>query len=193
MDNYDFLKVFSNNIYIYIIILLFISILYYIVFRREIFSVIDPLFLSLVYSIFAASVVFLLYFTNNISNYIFSNFCVTQLAFFAGFFSLKRINIFKTDKVLTKHLVNSNYSKFLFFIITSFIFIVTQLYTYYERGIPLFYESRLEYYEGGSGFGIFSRILGVLSIVSLYAYFDLVFNRRIYTSFFFFFYSSFYL
>lgn len=189
MDNYDFLKVFSGNTYLYICVLLFLSLLYYIIFRKDIYSIIDPLFLTIVYSVFAASVVFLLYFTGNVSNYIFSNFCLTELSLIAGFFSLKKVNLFKTRRLVTKNFVESDYSKSIFFVITSFLFIVIQLYTYWQRGIPLFYKSRLEYFEGGAGFGIFSRILSVLTVVSLYTYFDLLFNRRVYTSLGFFFYS----
>ncbi|QEH39759.1 O-antigen polymerase [Chitinophaga sp. XS-30] len=193
MDNYEFLKIFSSNLHIYVLVLISLSVLYYLLFRKVIYGIMDPYFLSLVYSTFATSVVVFLYFTEHISTYLFINFCLSQTAFFIGFFALRKVNLLNTPKETSRPLGNTPFTKLIFFLITSSMFIVFQFYTYWERGIPLFYASRLEYFEGGSGFGIFSRFLSVLTVVSLYAFMDLLSSRKAYKSFSLFFYACFYV
>ncbi|MFY0253351.1 O-antigen polymerase [Chitinophaga sp. 30R24] len=164
MNNYDFLELLVSHSGLYLFILLMTGSVYFILLRRIIKTPIDPLFLVIVSTIFGCADVIFMYATNAINIYYFSSFLLTQFAFILGFFSLhsfehKRIVIASAKRRYPSlELTNIN------FLVLIGLYVIIQLFVYWKNGIPLFYESRLDYYEGGSGFGIFSRILDVLSL-----------------------------
>lgn len=144
---------------------LIIVIINFVIFRKYIYSIFDPFVLGLFSSSLAYSVVFILYFLNLISDYYFFSFIATQTAFFIGFLLVKPIDI---KKVIRKSRVTKlEYSltaKYLYFI-SVILYVSSQLFVYYKVGIPLLMRSQLDTFVGGSGFGMFNRILTVTSIV----------------------------
>ena len=159
MRNGEFWLYYINNIELglfYGIIILFIN---FFILKKYIYSIFDPFVITLLSSSLAYSVVFFMYHLNLINDYYFLSFIGTQTAFFLGFFLIKPIklkNVMKTATVSSLHFSTS--VKYLYFF-SVVLYIPSQLIVYYVTGIPLFMESRLEQYSGGSGFGIFNRII----------------------------------
>jgi len=102
-----------------------------------------------------------------ISDYYFLSFIATQTAFFLGFFVIKPVSIKKTMRTsVASSLHFSATAKYLYYI-SAFSWIFSQLIVYYVAGIPLLMDSRLETFTGGTGFGVFNRIILVTSTIAL--------------------------
>lgn len=142
-------------------------VLNFIILKKYIYSVFDPFVYGVVTSSLAYSVVFFLYHMGLISDYYFFSFVLTQTAFFIGFFVFKPINI-KKNKETSKvsRLRYSTVAKYLY-VLSVLLWIFSQLFVYYKVGIPLFMDSRLETFAGGTGFGIFGRIIPVTSSIAI--------------------------
>lgn len=169
MNNYEFYDVALNNISLFFSLLIFSFCLHYFLFRPQVKSVLDPYFLAVISSVFCLTVVYLLYFTNNISFYLFINYNLTQFGFILGLFAFRRkISFDKKDEVITE---KSKYNSLVAFYFFSFVYIISQCFIYKLKGIPLFMESRLETFASGGGTGVLGRISDVSSIFSLYAFF----------------------
>lgn len=179
MNDYEFYAILLSHFILYLIILLFIGICYFLLFRKYIDSVLDPLFLQLFFSVFGGSVVFLLYFTGNTTTYVFSSYLFTQIAFFIGLFVFRsyRQRIIKLGTLSNPLRISFRQIKACYIYFSSLL-IVFQLFVYSQRGIPLLMQSRLELYTGGGGFGIFSRLIDVSTLASFYLFFELFFNRK---------------
>lgn len=172
MNNYEFYDIALNNIYLFIASFIFSILIHYFIFRSHIKSILDPYFLAIISSIFCFSDVFLLYFTSNISFYLFFNYLLTQIAFFIGIYTFKsRKNINVLNKT---NLISNKYSNIIAFYFFSAVYFASQLIIYQIKGIPLFMESRLETFSNGGGAGVLGRISDVSSIFSLYTFFVVV-------------------
>jgi hypothetical protein len=182
MNNYDFLGLVLKHLPLYLVALGLCLAVYYVIYRRLFISILDPLFLSTLFSLFGSSVVLFLYFTDSISNFYFSSFILTQAAFILGLFWFKP---YTADNILVGTLPKS----FSFrreglllkslFLVSCFIFVLAQLVVYAKKGIPLFMESRLETFTGGSGFGIFSRFIDIAGICGFYLAIYLIISREV--------------
>ena len=169
MNNYEFYDVALNNISLFISLLFFSVFIHYIIFRSQVKSILDPYFLAVISSVFCLTVVYLLYFTSNISFYLFMSYNLTQLGFILGIFTFKyKITINKKKNLITEKNNNNSLVAFYFF---SSVYIISQCLIYKLKGIPLFMESRLETFSSGGGAGVLGRISDVSSIFSLYAFF----------------------
>jgi oligosaccharide repeat unit polymerase len=180
MNNYEFLALLYRNIFLYIFIILSILLIYYLVFRKFFFTILDPLVLSIFLSAFASGVVVLLYIKSEISNFIFLQFILSQLLFLFGLFVFKPIVVEDIIKNKYKRLKKFTFKNELLFIeilflVISLILIILQVYVYITRGIPLFKRSRLEVFADGSGFGIINRILNISIISTFYLVFHFLF------------------
>lgn len=169
MNNFEFYNVALNNISLFFILLFFSISLHYLIFRSQVKSILDPYFLAIISSIFCFTVVFLLFFTNNISLYLFLSYVLTQTVFFLGLYTFRVKNI-KND-INIANLKSSKYSSLIAFYFFSSVYIVSQLFIYKIKGIPLFMESRLETFASGGGAGVLGRISDVSSIFSIYTFF----------------------
>lgn len=168
MNNYEFYDVVLNNISLFISLLFFSLLIHYIIFRSLLKSILDPYFLAVISSVFCLTVVYLLYFTSNISFYLFMSYNLTQFGFILGMFTFKhKININKKKNFINEK-NNNSLVAFYFF---SSVYIISQCLIYKLKGIPLFMESRLETFSSGGGAGVLGRISDVSSIFSLYAFF----------------------
>ena len=172
MNNYEFYDVALNNISLFFSLLFLSIFLHYLIFRSQVKSILDPYFLAVIYSIFSFTVVFLLFFTSNISLYLFLSYVLTQIGFFLGLYTF-RVKSIKNS--ITKTNSKSNkYSSSIAFYFFSSVYIISQCFTYKLKGIPLFMESRLETFASGGGAGVLGRISDVSSIFSIYAFFLVV-------------------
>lgn len=169
MNNFEFYDVALDNISLFFIILLLSIFLHYFIFRPQIKSILDPYFLPVISSVFSFTVVFLLFFTSSISNYLLLSFILTQGTFFIGLYTFKAK---RKELIIDKK--DSNYNKhkgILAFYFFSIIYISSQFIIFSIKGVPLFMESRLQTFSNGGGSGILGRIADVTSIFSLYAFF----------------------
>lgn len=165
MNNIDFQLHYFENLEIGIVFLLLSYILTYFFVRKQVYSIFDPLFFNFLMAAAAYSVVFYLYYFQLINDYYFYSFILTQAAFFIGlsFFKMPQndMNFDKKNLYLAKGITVYLY------LISFFLFFMLQLIVYYYNGLPIFMDSRLEIFSGGSGFGIIGRIIYVTSTVSL--------------------------
>ena len=165
MNKFHFDLHLINNLDIMLLYIIFSSSVVYILLRKHIYSVFDPLFFGMIMGICAYSTVFYLFHFNLISSYYLFSFILTQLLFFVGFILNKPI--IKSKYSITDIVKNKDSLALYIYILSSILFIVSQISVYYISGIPMLMESRLEMFTGGSGYGILSRIIYVTSIVSL--------------------------
>ncbi|GAA4327284.1 hypothetical protein GCM10023149_30610 [Mucilaginibacter gynuensis] len=164
MDWYTFGLLLYDNLYLYLGILAVSLFLYFILFKKNYISFLDPLIFNLIYSVFGFSVVVFLYATQSIELKYFISYLLTQAAFFIGLFFFKpltRNSIVSGTNVKTYFEYESMLIKLLF-MLTSVTYIFVQLLSYKLVGIPLFLESRLGAYADSGGLGILGRVLDVL-------------------------------
>ncbi|WP_374951144.1 oligosaccharide repeat unit polymerase [Mucilaginibacter sp.] len=175
MNNYEFYSVALNNVNLFFGILVGSFLLHYFIFRKQVRSVLDPYFLPTLSSVFCLADVFLLYFTQNITLYVFSNYVFTQLAFILGLytFNLKILSLKSPVPTLELRKRNIN-ARLVAFYYYSFIYLFFQCLIYLLKGIPLFMESRLETFASGGGAGILGRITDVSSVISIYLFFSII-------------------
>lgn len=167
MTNESFLIYLLESFDIYLICFLLSCIVYYLLYRKVLDSIFDPLTLQVVGSMFGFSVVLFLYSKDLILTFYFTNYLFTQFAFLAGFFLVKQkalnnVNYpslqIKNDLLITETC----------FIVFSTLNIVLQLISYFLVGIPMFKDSRLETYMAGGGIGLIGRLLSILVILGLF-------------------------
>ena len=173
MNNYEFLFYYFRDMPYYFGALLIVFTIYILLFKRFYYSVLDPMVISFVGSALACTIVVFLYIDKVINDYYFFSFFFSQCAFLFCFLFFGKRNV-NQERIRNIRMYNDNiHLNFSIFIISSFVFVVSQLIVYVTAGIPLFMDSRLETFVGGSGFGIFSRILDVSGFVSLFMIFYL--------------------
>lgn len=182
MNNYEFYEVLLNNINLYVFLMLLFITGYIFIYRKIIVNLINPIFLPVVYSAIGSATVFTLFFSGNMSSYLFNSFCFTQLAYLTGVFSLRYLTIgkplalnrlqerfdFSIDKILLGKI-----ALYVFVL----IMVVVHLIIYKTKGIPLFQVSRLEVFADGSGFGLYSRFSDVSIVAVIYLYFCFYFYK----------------
>ena len=172
MNNFEFYEIALNNISLFISLLFFSGFIHYIIFRTQVKSILDPYFLVVISSIFCFTVVFLLFFTSNISLYLFSSYVLTQTGFFLGLYTFRVKNI--GNPINKTSLKSNKHSSLIAFYFFSFVYITSQCFIYKLKGIPLFMDSRLETFASGGGAGVLGRISDVSSIFSIYAFFLII-------------------
>lgn len=197
----NFIEILFLNIPEYLIIVLITSIVYYLIFRKYIFSLFDPLlFGNIVSSIFATSTVIFLYKQKKIQDIYFINYLITLVIFWTIFYFFgKRIdNKYSIRfKYKTKRIVESQSQKliidndfFTFYEVFAIMNIFIQLFFYVMTGIPLFMNSRLEVtIKGGPLIAILSRIKPLFETTSIFMTFYVLTythgTKRIFGKFYF--------
>jgi hypothetical protein len=170
MNNYEFYYLFYNNLWLFTALLLTVSIVNMIIYKRYIISIIDPLFYAVFFSVWATTVPCFLFALDKISLFYFASFLATQIAFFIGFSVIKPIRLTKylsrIDDNLRMQLSGQKlrFAKWLFLIIGSLL-VTFQLFSYWKYGIPIFAESRIGIYSEASGLGkVLKRVIDVIYI-----------------------------
>jgi len=175
----EFLLLFHQHFYTAIILWLLSVIFGIILFRKYIYSIIDPLFFHIVTSYSGFTIIFFLYFLGFIEDYYFYSFLLTQIALTIGFFSFKPVKRLAYEKQhLSFHIKISTRFKFLF-LISVILYIISKLTTWYLVGIPLFKRmAGFSAYQGG--LGVFARIESVVSpIILSYLSFKTLYQKRL--------------
>lgn len=165
--NYEtFLLLFDLNKGLFITIWLLTVLLYLIIYKRYIYSIIDPFLFHLILSASGYSIVVSLWYLNYINEYYFYNFLLNQMFFTIGFYFYKPVKMEKVQS-LSFELNFVKICKFskIIYILSGIIFIFTNYLFYYLRGIPLLMDSRLEATVGG--FGIFQAIIQITTNIVL--------------------------
>jgi hypothetical protein len=162
MQHIQFLLILEDNISLFLFVLLFNAVLFYIIGRKLVRSIIDPLSLALVFVVFANTIPPFLFFTGNIKSDNLIYFEIFEIVFWSilYIFSLRKKQFSK------KNLVNEYRIGYLMYFICFFIYLVLIVFTYIYLGIPLFLPSRLSLFVN-SGLGSIERLLPFLQIYCL--------------------------
>lgn len=148
----------------------------YIVIRKLIYSIYDPMFFFFLLSGAGYSVVLLLWLKGEIGDFYWFSFLTTQFLFFA-FWHISAGSNKQIKKEVTFHI--DRVSK-VFYYLSVLLFVVCQLLAYKVTGIPLFMDSRLDAFSGGGGVGILDRFIFVSGIVSYtFAFFRVIKSTRV--------------
>ncbi|RYE15247.1 MAG: hypothetical protein EOP34_03955, partial [Rickettsiales bacterium] len=181
MNYFDFFLLAEDNLFSLIFFSLTFVVIYLVIYRIYILSLFDPMLLIIVSSGLANSIVFYLYYLHEIKSYYLHSFIITEIAFIAGFFVFKPIKSFKylsLDIPSPKpNIFDENFITIMFYW-ASLLHILSQVITYAFVGLPIFMESRLTTYAGGSGFGIFGRLVDVSSGIGTFILFYRIFYSK---------------
>lgn len=179
MDKAAFAELYSSHLDIGLPITIISILVVYLILRKQIYSLFDPMNFLIIAGGSGYSVVFFLYFLGYISDYYFLSFLATQIAFFIGVISnrknsLKRIRQEnKTPLPYYSGLITVIYPT------SILLFISCQLIVYYTSGIPLLMASRLEIFSGGGGFGMVNRVIQVTQLITIaVAFYRLLFINK---------------
>lgn len=182
MSNYNAYHILLSNTSIFYFFLIFSILVIFLLYRKKYFTILDPLFIGLISSMFSIPVFLTLYINGYIANDDFISFICSELFLFLGLALSFRINLkqFFTNNYINNYLVEFNVKKnsLIFFYTFFSIYILTQFIVYRVSGVPLFNKSRLDDFSGGSGYGFFSRVIEITIFFSLFFYFLFVFTRR---------------
>jgi len=174
MNNYEFYAIALTHIELFMVLLVVSIILHILIFRPIIYSIIDPLLLPAISNVFCFVVVYLLFFTNNTSPLTFISYNLTQLAFFIGLYTFRKIKFKKGGEENVDNAKDSHRYETIAFYFFSTVYLGCMSIIYLTKGIPLFMQSRLETFAEGGGEGILGRITDVSSIFALYAFFCII-------------------
>ena len=158
----EFLLLLYENQVIFLFIFIFVLAFYFIILRKCIDNIFDPLLLSSFFSVFASTVVLFLYFTGQISNHLFWHFLATQVLFLLALRLFSRVSpkslARQQSLEVTPNLLKRLYPTYLFI---SAFHIFTNYFLFIKFGFPIFLESRLDFFHASPGLGIFNRAFDV--------------------------------
>ena len=164
MKKIEFLSHFFLNFETGLLFIILSVFLVLLLFRKHYFSLFDPFLFYLFLSSISYGVAIYLYYFDFMSDYYFSSFMLTQLAFFFGLYCV-RPTFKKFNSKNTNNDAFFSGMALLLYYGAIFFYIPLQLYSFSVVGFPIFLESRLEAYIGGSGFGVVKRFIEVFSVV----------------------------
>ena len=181
MNALEFYTLLSRNFNFFLIFLLLSLFLYFILFRKYIYSIFDPLIMNIIFSAVGTCVVTFLYATKMINTLYFYSYFTTQTAYIVGFLCLKPIK-FKALTRSNPHCISMSIrlenTLTIIYVLSSLIYINSQLSVYFYSGIPLFMTSRLDTFVGSGGFGVIGRVIFAISKVSIYLLFYRLFYKQ---------------
>lgn len=141
---------------------LVISFLYFgFLIRRQVYSIFDPAFFFFLLSASGYSLVLLLWYKDEISDYYFYCFMFSQTIFYLGW------NVFKPRWHKSNiAMINIDAFSIPLYYISVVLFFSIQLLVYKMMGLPIFMDSRLDAFSGGGGIGLLDRFLFIATIFS---------------------------
>lgn len=153
-----FLENFDFNLFIVFLTMTTVLLVY----KKNIYSLFDPLLFFLIFSSAGYSVVFILFFSGYIKLFYVVHFLLTQVFLIFGFLLFKPVNLKKIRNA--EHFFYLRISKRVkvIYFLSSFFYLIAHLLLYTIKGIPLFMSSRLDATTGGFGF-----ILSISSTTSV--------------------------
>ena len=164
MTPFEFFTALFSHYDKYLLILSFVCLLYAIILRKRVYSIFDPLFLAFLASAIGIADVVFLYELKLIRSYYFISFIATQAAFLIGFFMFRPLRIPDVAEIKCHTQIDS--LKILF-ILSSFLYISAQIYSYWQKGLPLLAESRLSiFYDQGFIGSMLNKIITPSRIIA---------------------------
>ncbi len=166
MNNYEFLLTLGDHLELYILNLLFSIFIYYFIFRKYVLNILDPLFIALLGSAIGFATVNFLFWCDLIKPFYFFSYILTQTSYILSFCFYARRKRLKKTKIVTS--TDNDRSLLGVYVLIACLDCLLQFVVYKMEGIPLFKESRLETFIGGSGFGLINRFITVLRFIAIY-------------------------
>ena len=163
MNGFEFYTIVLENYWVYIFVLLGVSLPYIYIGQRYTHTWADPLRFNLLTNVFVTAVPVFLFIKGFISIETGIYFLIAQSVFWVAFIipATKYINFSK------KVLINETEIAYWLYIIFLFLYVLSISITYIVLGIPLFRESRLDTYTN-TGLGILGRMLPFLQIYCIF-------------------------
>ena len=179
MNNIEFALHFAEHVEAGILFAALTLFVNYLLFRRYIYSLFDPLLFYTVLSAMAAAVVLYLYYFDLIRPFYLWSYLATQTAFVVAF-QLIRPPAPARNPPPHRRSAYSGPIRVLYPLSVT-LFVSAQVFVYSVSGLPILLTSRLEAFSTGGGYGFFSRLIFVTSTISLCtaAYRLLLLNRRL--------------
>lgn len=169
----------------YSICLLIISALYFLLFRKKILSLFDPIFLAFLGSALSGAAVIFLYAISEISIGYYYSYLATQIAFLIGFLLLSNARPKSSAMAMTAHVPVSFQFKIISYL-SFFLCVLVYILFYYKNGIPLLAESRIAfYYDAGIVSSLINKFIFPLFVCSLACSFVMLFHGVSYEKVFF--------
>ena len=178
MGNYDFVLLIYSNAFLAIISILFSFLLYFVMFKKDVYSIFDPLTFFLFFSSIGFATVLFLVLIEKIEEYETFHYFTTQFFFIFG---VKIIN--KKGRISEKKISNSEYN-FGDKILQTFlvILIFSKLFIFYFEGFTILSESRLSYLFSDNIFvKISNRIYSTLitpTIILIFIYLSIKIKKK---------------
>lgn len=176
MNSPEFMFLLYQNWDIMLLSMLIVSLLYILLLKKYFLSIFDPLLFTFFFSTIGASTILFLFIIDKLEWKYFLFYLLTQGAFLFGFSLFRPID---TKKINKEH--NEQYSilaiKY-FYLITSVLLIVFQIFIYVFKGIPLFMESRLNVIGGDILFKFYNRLKDVFYIPVILLMFYFIFSKN---------------
>jgi hypothetical protein len=150
----------------YLILLVLSAMLHWVfLLRRRTLGFFDPLFVILLGSIFGWTIVWFMYLRGDIEGVYAASFTVTELAFYAGLCTTRRIPRAPPPRAPSGESPGFAIS---IFAVAAFIHIGTTLTTWSIAGIPLFRVSRLGAFVESGGLGVLERLVDAGGAIALF-------------------------
>lgn len=166
MNNWEFFDLLLSNTQIYLFCIAITVVLYSLLLKNKFISILDPFFISMIFSAMGFADVLLMQFTNKITLYYFTSYILTQIAIYLGFIFGCRLSLYSFSSQKKSQIKDYKLLLNILLFVSFIVFLICQLFVYSSSGIPLFMKSRLETFTGGSGFGLLSRFISVSKSVS---------------------------
>ena len=168
MGYIEYIELLLGAPWLYIAALFIAFPVYILMLRKQIDTIFDPLALNMFSAAIGTATVVFLFFTENIATKYFVQYSLSELCYLTclTIIPLRLGKVLPPDELLGDQLSRRRFQ--CIYLVSAVIFLVAQPLIYIQNGIPLFYESRLDYYAAGNGIGIFSRILEVSSYLCWY-------------------------
>lgn len=176
MKSFEYINYLINNMDLYILSCVIVIILYFIVYKKYVIGILDPLFISIVLSGIGFSTVIFLFLIKEIKIEYFIHYILTQTAYLTGFLFFKPINL-RTN--LPKKKIKEENRGYCFFVMASSIIIIFQMVIFYFNGFPILHESRLNFLNGNIVFNFLERIKEMFTPgIILLSYFFMNSNKK---------------
>jgi len=166
MISFEYWYTISEHYGVYIAFLVLSIGIHYLLFRKQVYNIFDPFLLPVITNVFSVALVFFMYWMDDIKVYYFKSFVLTQTSLYIGFL----VTINSLRKRLKGRVIASSTAPKLsdsgstvmrvkIFLFVAFVFYMLSIvFIYSLKGIPLLRLSRLGAFANSGGLGIIERI-----------------------------------
>lgn len=172
----NFFSTLINHLPGFLALVMIIASCLYLLLKRHIYSIFDPLFFFLVINeAFCIADVLFMFQHGLIESRYFTNYLLTESALFVGLLQFRPAS----RKIVSESSIRIQPAALRILFKTSIFFLIgLNLLVYSQRGIPLLLDSRMVVYSIGGGWGLISRLFDVLTAVIIYYLLDILRHRN---------------